>query len=108
MRAIVNQQAVIGQKTGVGCYAYELLRHLQQLPGQHLADGFPCGWERHVVKAWSHVRPFFEPKIPEDEDANRVAILSQVRQQSVRHIRRGGRAFMGSRLRRLKIGRAHV
>jgi glycosyltransferase involved in cell wall biosynthesis len=103
MRVIVNQQAAIGQRTGVGCYAHELLRQLQQLPGGHQIDGFPCSWERHIVKGWSRIRPFFEPKIPDDDHENSSNRLgSRVRRGTIASIRRGGRTFMASRLRGLK------
>ena len=35
MRVIVNQQSSIGQRTGVGCYTYELMRHLRKVQGRN-------------------------------------------------------------------------
>ena len=102
MRVIVNQQSAIGQKTGVGCYTYELLRHLRQRADGGRIDGFPCGWERHVVKAWGRVRPAFEPKVSEHAvEGGRATALARGRKRAVAAVRRGGRAFMAARLRRL-------
>ena len=101
MRVIVNQQAALGQRTGVGCYAYELLRHLKKLPGGHRIDGFPCGWERHIVTGWARVRPHFEPKIPEDDAPSQDTLTNRIRRRAISNIRQTGRAFMASRLRKL-------
>lgn len=102
MRVIINQQPAIGQRTGVGCYAYELLRHLRLLENAIQVDGFPNSWERHIVRGWSYIRPYFEPRIPEDDGpVKKETLANQLRRRTISSIRRSGRAFMGWRLRKI-------
>ncbi len=101
MRVVVNQLAALGQKTGVGHYAVELLRCLRIQAGGDLIEGFPEGWLRRVREACGRIRPYVNPGQatgPTNGPKRRLS-LAALRESALGVVRQGGRALQAAAFR---------
>ncbi len=91
MRVVVNQQAALGPKTGIGHYTAQLLDGLRALAGPpHEIDAFPGGWMWHAGQVWWRVRRVLEAG-PRGGGRRRGA---WVRQRALQCLRQRGRSVV--------------
>src|SRR6516164_7174092 len=101
MRVVVNQQAALGLKTGIGHYTNELLRCLHAQAGADEIEVFPDGLVRRLREAAARARPFLEERRHHPPAANSRAPgrWDLLRQSAIRSVRQEGRALIGQHFR---------
>jgi alpha-1,3-rhamnosyl/mannosyltransferase len=96
MRVVVNQQAALGLKTGIGHYTTELLRCLRQQAGPQEIEAYPEGWVRWARDVASRARPFLEArghhKAPDQNTTN--SRFTTLRRAAIGRLRQTGRTFI--------------
>jgi alpha-1,3-rhamnosyl/mannosyltransferase len=100
MRVVVDQLVALGRKTGIGHYAVQLLRCLQEQAGDDRIDGFPQGWWRRIGEACGRVRPYldFGGGRSGSEPAPRFSLAS-LRRSLLQQFRQAGRAVLAHSFR---------
>jgi alpha-1,3-rhamnosyl/mannosyltransferase len=103
MRVVVDQLVALGRKTGIGHYAVQLLRGLQEQAGEDRIDGFPQGWWRRVGEACGRVRPYldFGGGQSASDQATRRFALASLRCGLLQQFRQAGRAVLAHSFRRV-------
>jgi alpha-1,3-rhamnosyl/mannosyltransferase len=98
VRVVVNLLAAAGAKTGVGHYAVELFRCLQQQAGPGEIHDFP---HPRVLKAKRFLTHVYAraARGGENPQGGRTSILSQLRNGAVNQLRAGARAAIGHHFR---------
>jgi alpha-1,3-rhamnosyl/mannosyltransferase len=101
MRVVVDQLVALGRKTGIGHYAVQLLRGLQEQAGDDRIDGFPQGWWRRVGEACGRVRPYLDFGGGQSASARaaRRFSLASLRRGLLQQFRHAGRAVLANRFR---------
>jgi alpha-1,3-rhamnosyl/mannosyltransferase len=93
MRVVVNQQAALGLKTGIGHYTIQLLHALRAQPGHHQIDAFPEGWMWQAGQMWSRLRPVLQTEsgpVPA-RAASCAGGWERFRRRSLKSLRKRGR-----------------
>jgi alpha-1,3-rhamnosyl/mannosyltransferase len=101
MRVVMNQQAALGLKTGIGHYTTELLRCLRAQAGADEIEAYPEGLARRLRAAVGLSRPYLETRRNGQPIADTRAAGSwdALRRQTLRYLRQTGRALIGQHFR---------
>jgi alpha-1,3-rhamnosyl/mannosyltransferase len=101
MRVVVNQQAALGLKTGIGHYTTELLRCLRAQAGDDEIEAYPEGLVRRLRETAALTRPYLEARSNGQPitDTCSPTRWDLVRRGAVRHLRQAGRTLIGLHFR---------
>ncbi len=107
MRLVFNRFVALGQRTGIGHYAAQLLRHLLPKlgPGEEL-DVFPTGWTWRLGRLWGRARPWLTRDEKGPPGAVRTGAVptprswsASLRAKLLVAARRSGQAYLARRMR---------
>lgn len=101
MRVVVNQQAALGLKTGIGHYTTELLRCLRAQAGGDEIEAYPDGWMRRLREAAARARPYLEARHPDPQPGQTItpSRLGTWRRKAVGWLRLAGREVVARHFR---------
>jgi alpha-1,3-rhamnosyl/mannosyltransferase len=109
MRVVVDQLVALGRKTGIGHYAVQLLRCLQEQAGEDCIEGFPQGWWRRAGEACGRLRPYLDFGGGQRESSlvSRPFSVTSLRRGVLQHLRHAGRALLAHSFRRVCARRGY-